>query len=97
MKKAELYRMMDLMEDIKKVDSLISLHQEMETSDLMVSQYRAKMTMLVGQLVDELASPPVVSASSFSVIQQLLNKYINTLSKGESKKDKEFDQLLAAI
>jgi hypothetical protein len=42
MKKAEVYKLMDLIEDIKKLDELISLHRQLDTSDFMISQYEAK-------------------------------------------------------
>jgi hypothetical protein len=75
MKNAALYKLMDLIEDVKKLDQLISLHREHDPSDFMISQYEAKMTKLVGSLIDELASPPVQSPDSYLLIRKILNKY----------------------
>jgi hypothetical protein len=61
MKKVEIYKLMDLIEDIKKLDELISLHQQLDTSEFMINQYESKKTKLIGLLIDELASPPVQS------------------------------------
>jgi hypothetical protein len=42
MKKVEIYKLMDLIEDIKNLDQLISIHRGLDNSDFMVSQYEAK-------------------------------------------------------
>ncbi|MFI5137887.1 MAG: hypothetical protein ACHQIM_08660, partial [Sphingobacteriales bacterium] len=72
MKKVEIYKLMDLIEDIKKLDGLISLHRQLDTSDFMVKQYEAKKNKLMGVLIDELATPPVQSTQSYLLIKMLL-------------------------
>jgi len=42
MKKAEINKLMDLIDDIKKLDGLIAHHREIDESDFVVSQYEAK-------------------------------------------------------
>lgn len=42
MKKAEIYKLMDLIEEVNKLDELISLHRALESSEFMVLQYEEK-------------------------------------------------------
>ena len=97
MKKVEIYKLMDLIEDIKKLDELISLHRELGTSDFMISQYEAKKTKLMGLLIDELASPPVQSTQSYLLIKMLLNKYYPVKSEEQLIMDSDISKLAAAI
>ena len=97
MKKAEIYKLMDLIEDIKKLDELISLHRQLDTSDFMISQYEEKKTKLMGVLIDELASPPVQSTQSYLLIKMLLNKYYPVKPEEELIVDSDISKLAAAI
>jgi hypothetical protein len=97
MKKGEIYKLMDLIEDIKKLDELISLHRQLDTSDFMISQYEAKKTKLVGILIDELASPPVQSTQSYLLIKMLLNKYYPFKPEDGLIADSDISKLAAAI
>ncbi|BAU52911.1 hypothetical protein [Mucilaginibacter gotjawali] len=97
MKKAEIYKLMDLIEDVKKLDELISLHRQADTSDFMISQYEAKKTKLMGILIDELASPPVQSTQSYLLIKMLLNKYYPAKSELDYIVDSDISKLAAAI
>jgi len=97
MKKVEIYKLMDLIEDIKKLDELISLHRQLDTSDFMISQYEEKKTKLMGVLIDELASPPVQSTQSYLLIKMLLNKYYPVKPEEELIVDSDISKLAAAI
>jgi|ERR1700761_8058783 hypothetical protein len=97
MKKAEIYKLMDLIEDVKQLDKLISIHLDTDNSDLMVSQYEAKKTKLMGMLIDELASPPVQSTQSYLLIKMLLNKYYPVKPDDALGMDKDISLLAAAI
>jgi hypothetical protein len=97
MKKAEIYKLMDLIEDVKKLDELISLHRQADSSDFMISQYEAKKTRLMGSLIDELASPPVQSTQSYLLIKMLLNKYYPVKSELDFIVDSDISKLAAAI
>jgi hypothetical protein len=97
MKKAEIYKLMDLIEDVKELDKLISIHLDIDNSDLMISQYEAKKTKLMGILIDELASPPVQSTDSYLLIKMLLNKYYPLKTDDVLILDKDISRLAAAI
>jgi len=96
MKKTEIYKLIDLIEDVKKLDELISLHRQLDTSDFMVSQYEEKKTKLIGLLIEELASPPVQSTQSYLLIKMLLNKYY-PFKPEELLIDSDISKLAAAI
>jgi hypothetical protein len=96
MKKAEIYKLMDLIEDVKKLDGLILLHRQTGNSDFMVDQYEAKKTELMGMLIDELATPPVQSAQSYQLIKMLLNKYYPYKPEGQIA-DSDISKLAAVI
>lgn len=97
MKKVEIYKLMDLIDEIKKLDELISLHRQMDISEFIVSQYEAKKTKLMGSLIDELASPPVQSTQSYLLIKMLLNKYYPVKPEEELIKDSDISKLAAVI
>jgi len=97
MKKAEIYKLINLIEDVKKLDELISLHRQLDDSDFMVSQYDAKKTKLMGILIDELASPPVQSAQSYLLIKMLLDKYYPVNPKEKLIIDSDISKLAAVI
>ncbi len=88
---------MDLIEDIKKLDELISVHRKLESSDFMISQYEAKKTQLMGSLIDELATPPVQSTQSYLLIKMLLNKYYPIKAEESLIIDSDISKLAAAI
>ena len=96
MKKTEIYKLMDLIEDIKKLDELISIHRQTGSSFL-IDQYEAKKTQLMGFLIDELASPPVQSTQSYLLIKMILNKYYPVKSGEEFIMDSDISKLAAAI
>lgn len=96
MKKTEVYKLMDLIDEIKKLDELISIHREIDTSEFMITQYEAKKTKLMGSFIDELASPPVQSTQSYLLIKMILNKYY-PIKPEELIKDSDISKLAAAI
>jgi hypothetical protein len=97
MKKVEIYKLMDLIEDIKKLNELISLHRQFDASDFMISQYEAKKNQLMGVLIDELASPPVQSTQSYLLIKMILNKYYPIKPNEELIMDSDISRLAAVI
>jgi len=96
MKKAGIYKLMDLLEEIKKVDAMILLHQDLDKSQFMVSQYEARKTKLIGSLIDELVSPTVQSPQSFSLIKLVIEKYYPS-NKNRIEFDTDIEKLAAAI
>lgn len=97
MKQVELNKLMDLIDDIKKIDSMILLHQQLDDSDFMSSQYLAKKNRLVGKFIDELVSPSIQSEQSFHLIQEIIVKFYPSSQNGNVQYDKQLGQLFAAM
>ncbi|MFB6453823.1 hypothetical protein ACE38W_01025 [Chitinophaga sp. Hz27] len=97
MNKIELNRLLDLLDDIKKIDSMIVLHQSLNDSNFMISQYQEKKIRLISKFIDELISLPVQSEQTFSLIQQIIGKYYPSINEGEPHFDEEIYQLSKAI
>lgn len=96
MKSGQLYRLMDLIEDIRKVDAMLIIHQKSDGNSLMVSQYEARKTKLMGQLIDELVSPSVQSPESFSLIQKVIAEFYPSSDLSTSL-DSDIKRLAKAI
>jgi hypothetical protein len=97
MRNEELYKLKSLIEEAKKIDDIISLHKTMEESDFMVSQYEAKKTRLISDLIDELVSPDIQSPQSFSLIQRILIKFYPDAENKTLQRDEAIEQLAAFI
>ena len=78
MNKQKLYRILDLMEDLKQVDQLIALHTT-NPSTFVLNQYISKKEKLIAYLIDALVDPSLRSPNSFSMIQQLLTRFYPNL------------------
>ncbi|MEO6228564.1 MAG: hypothetical protein ABJB11_17425 [Ferruginibacter sp.] len=95
----KIFKLVDLIEDIKKVDEMIVLHQKDLEFNIMLSQYQAKKVKLTTQLITELTSPEFKSTNSLLFIKHFLDKFysdaafFDTTEKGV----KGFEQLEAAL
>lgn len=97
MKNVELYNLMDLVDEIKRIDAIILLHKNAEDNDFMAAQYEAKKVKLMAQLIDALAAPKVQSEQSFSLIQMLLSKFYPNKIDKQALKENGLDELLTVI
>ena len=75
MKPGQFYKLLDLVENIKKIDAMIKLHREHDESDFMLNQYEARKDKFVSILIDELVAPSMRSARSIHTIKLLIDKY----------------------
>lgn len=97
MKNIELYKLIDLVDEIKRIDALILLHKNAESNEFMASQYEAKKVKLMAQLISALAAPKVQSEQSFSLIQMLLSKFYPNKVDKQAFKETGLDDLIAVI
>lgn len=97
MREIELYKLLDLIEEIKKLEELIKLHKSSDDSDFMVSQYEAKKIKLTSELIDELVSPEIQSAQSFSLIHRIIDKFYPSEDTNLINNDAAIQQLAASI
>lgn len=100
MNKSKLHRLLDLINDIKKIDALIQLHSGLDDSDEITNQYVSKKEKLVGYIIDELNDPKNRSQDSFLIIKLLIEKFYTsdkniTLRKAFTKQD--FPELEKAL
>ncbi len=96
MKESQKYKLMDLIEEIKKLDAMILLHRNVGKETFMSSQYEAKKVKLVGEIIDELVSPALQSPESFSLIQKILSKFYPPENENKIS-DEGIEQLAEAI
>ena len=95
MKNLQVFKLIDLIEEIKKVDAMLVLHNDNDSS-FMSSQYESKKTKLMSQLIDELISPSVQSPQSLLLIQQVLEKFYPKTDRILNY-DEDIEKLVAAI
>ena len=96
MNNSQVFKLIDLIEDIKKVDAMILLHDNIDTSSFVSSQYESKKTKLMSQLIDQLIAPSVQSPQTLSLIRQVLAKFYPENS-ANLKYDENIEKLSAAI
>ncbi|RYD83001.1 MAG: hypothetical protein EOP53_02095 [Sphingobacteriales bacterium] len=98
MKNARIFKLIDIVEDIKKTDAMIQLHENLDEGDFMMSQYLSKKEKLISYLIDELVSPALRSERSFSAVKLVLDTFYPDLSKKQSPKSEGEDlSLLEAV
>lgn len=91
----DIYKLLDLVEDIKKVDDMIKLHSS-HPDKFMLSQYEAKKEKMMALLIDELISPSYRSTDSFLIIKLSLEKFYPksySYKPDEQKKKPDFSLL----
>ena len=98
MKQSQFYKLLDIVEDVKKVDAMIKLHKERDESSLMRDQYQARKDKLVGILIDELVTPSLISTRSIHTIKLIIDKYYpEAANKNKSPNTDDFARLELAI
>ena len=97
MKKVEVLKLIDSIEDIKKLDELIIQSRKKKTSAFVLNQYEAKKTKMIGSIINELATPPVQSVESYHIIKKLINKYYPDVAEDELLNDSDISKIIAVI
>ncbi|WP_373495042.1 hypothetical protein [Aquiflexum sp.] len=94
MNRSKLHRLIDLIEEIKKIDEMIMMHRDHGSDDFMSSQYESKKSRLLKELISELVANSNESSEVFNTIGKIIFKFYPNES---SKKQTDLDQLVAAI
>lgn len=82
----KLYKLLDIVEDIKKLDRMIMIHGQNEDDTIMSSQYEAKKVKLLSHLIKELNNEPTKNSfDNLLVIRKLLDKFIINDNFSESQ------------
>lgn len=102
MKKEKLYRLMDVLDEIKEIDELISKHESQgeEASSLMLNQYKARKEQLLTYFINEINASTEYKSFQLSMIKMVMERFYPE-SKEEKKKaiksDKNFSSLVSAL
>jgi hypothetical protein len=89
----KLYGLLDLIEEINKIEKMIELHQNNGDSSLMLSQYNAKKLKLTTNLISELIAPSEKSTQSMRVIRSILDKFYKNAIENTNSDDKNSEKL----
>ena len=79
MKQADIFKLADMIEEIKALDAMIHLHSSGNKDSIMLSQYKSKKMMLVNNVIDELASENETSGRTLKLIKTIINKFFPDL------------------
>lgn len=94
---SKLYQLIDVVEEISKLDEMIELHKK-NGSDFMLSQYNEKKIKLTGYLIHELIQPAENSYESLIAIRSVLDKFFKySISEIDSSSDQHFKNIKRLI
>jgi hypothetical protein len=91
MNDSKLYTILDLIEEISKLDKMIHLHKKNE-SDFMLNQYSSKKLKLTSFLIKELTTGKENSDETMYLVSLFLNKFYSF--NGGNKQFTKDDKLL---
>ncbi len=98
MEKEKLYRLMDVLDEIKQIDELISKHESQgeEASSLMVGQYKARKEQLLTYFINEINASAEYRSSRLSMIKLMMERFYPEI-KDEKKKAIKQDKNLSSL
>ena len=101
MVKDRLYRLMDIVDEIKKIDQQLSKHAELgnEETNLLSNQYKARKEQLLVYFINELNASNIYQASRLGIIKQIMERFYQSSDKDVlfQSKDEDLYQLTRAI
>ena len=95
MKKHQIYKLLDLIEQINKANEMIKLHSEND-SEFMAAQYRHIKSEHVAELIKTLNSSIIQSEKNYLLLGRLLNEFYpnnNLMQKENINYEEEFARL----
>lgn len=100
MEKEKLYRLMDVLDEIKLIDELISKHesQGLEASSLMLDQYHSRKEQLLTYFINEINASTEARSSRLSMIKLVMERFYPE-NKGDKEDvlDKNFSTLIHVL
>jgi len=97
MSNSKTNKLIDLVEEIKKVDKMISAHIDEVGDNVMLPQYQAKKNKLTSLFINELNAPSFRSASGFLMIRRLLEKFYPDHTTSDSADNSDLKKVAAAL
>lgn len=79
MKNAQVLKLYDLIQEIKKTDEVLRLHQNLSADTFMVEQYTAHKNKVFAKIITELMSPTLASSVSYQLVVQLVQHFYGTI------------------
>lgn len=102
MEKEKLYRLMDVLDEIKEIDELILKHESQgeEASSLMIDQYKARKDQLLTYFINEINASAENRSSRLSMIKIVMERFYTENKEDKTKAikvDKNFSSLVNAL
>lgn len=101
MEKEKLYRLMDVLDEIKQIDVLISKHESQEEqSSLMLDQYKARKEQLLMYFINEINASSEYRSYRLSMIKLVMERFYPEIKEEKRKAiklDKNFNSLVNAL
>lgn len=96
----KLYRLMDILDDLKKIDSIMQVHRSntTDTSEVMLSQYKARRNQLLVYFINELnaSSDMDETPQRLGLIKNIMDRFYSVPGVFE-KQDSQLDSLAEAL
>ena len=102
MEKEKLYRLMDVLDEIKQIDELISKHESQgdEASSIMLDQYKARKEQLLMYFINEINASTEYRSYRLSMIKLIMERFYPEIKEEKRKAiklDKNFSSLVNAL
>lgn len=102
MEKEKLYRLMDVLDEIKQIDKLLSKHQSSKenSSSLMMDQYKARKEQLLTYFINEINASVEYKGFRLEIIKLVMERFYSQITDDKEKvhiQDKNLHSLAEAI
>lgn len=99
MTESKLYKLMDLIEEINRLEVMLKLHSQNNESKLMLNQYNEKKLKLTKEFISELLAASDKTNSSIGVIKSMFDKFYKNevLFKENDSKNQDYKKLIDAL
>lgn len=99
MTESKLYKLMDLIEEINKVEVMLKMHSQESESKLMLNQYNARKLKLTREFISELLASSDKTSLSMGVIKSILEKFYKNpiFLRDDDKQSSDYKKLLDAV
>jgi len=99
MTESKLYKLMDLIEEINRVEVMLEMHSQNSESKLMLNQYNAKKLKLTRELISELLASSDKTSLSMGVIKSILDKFYKNpiFLRDNDKQSSDYKKLMDAL
>ena len=95
MEKEKLYRLMDVLDEIKQINELILKHESQgkKASPLMIDQYKARKEQLLTYFINEINASSEYRSSRLSIIRLVMERFYPEIKEEKNKVIKQDENL----